>query len=64
MSGQVEVGRPPAEKDIPDRAADQRELVSVAREQAADPGRGGHPLAQQCGGRFALFVGHGHGHRE
>ena len=53
-----------AEKDVPDRTADQRELVAVTLEQAADLGHGRHPLAQQHGDRFLLFVAHGHGHRE
>ena len=64
VRGQVEVARLLAEKDVPDRTADQRELVAVAREQEADPGHGGHLLAQQRGDRFSLFVAHGHGHRE
>jgi hypothetical protein len=51
-----------AEQDIPDRTADQREFVAVAREQAADLGHFGYPLAQQRGYRFPLFVAHGHGH--
>ena len=62
VRGEVEVARLLAEQDIPDRTADQRELVAVAREQAADLGHFGHPLAQQRGDRFPLFVAHGHGH--
>ena len=46
VRGQVEVAGPLAQEDIPDRPADQRELVAVAREQPADPGHAGHPLAQ------------------
>jgi hypothetical protein len=38
--------------------------MAVAREQAADPGRGGDPLTQQRGGCFPLIIAHGHGHRE
>jgi hypothetical protein len=38
--------------------------VTVAREQAADLGHGGHPLAQQRGHCIPLFVAHRHGHRE
>ena len=64
VRGQVEVAGLLAEEDVPDRAADQRELVAVAREQAADLGRGGHSLTQQRGGRLPLFIAHGHGHRE
>jgi len=62
VRGQVEIAGLLAEEDIPDRSADQCELVAVAREQAADLGHGGHPLAQERGGRLPLFVAHGHGH--
>jgi hypothetical protein len=47
---------------VPDRTADQGQLVAVLGEQAADVGDLGHTLAQQRGGRLPLFVGHGHGH--
>jgi len=46
VRGEVEVARPLTEEDIPDRTADQGELVAAAHEQAADLGHFGHPLAQ------------------
>jgi hypothetical protein len=62
VSGQVEVAGPLAAEDVPDRTADQGQLVAVPGEQAADLGDLGDTLAQQRGGRLPLFVGHGHGH--
>jgi hypothetical protein len=64
VGGQVEVGGPPAAKDVPDRTTDQGQLVAVLGEQAADVGDLRDALAQQRGGRLPLFVAHRHGHRE
>ena len=38
--------------------------MPVVREQAADSGHVGDPLAQERGGCLLLFGVHGHGHRE
>ena len=62
VRGQVEIGGLLASEHVPDRAADQGQLVAVPREQAADAGDLGDALFQQRGGRLPLFVGHGHGH--
>jgi hypothetical protein len=64
VGSQVEVGGPLAEEHVPDRPADQGEVVAVAHEQLADLAGCGHLIAQHRGRRLPLFVAHGHGHRE
>jgi len=62
VRGQVEVTGQLAAEYVPDRTADQGQLVATLREQAADVGDLGDTLAQQRGGRLPLFVAHRHGH--
>ena len=60
VGGQVEVGRPLAAQCVPDRAADQGQLMAMPCEQAGDIGGLGDTLAQQRGSCSPLVIAQGH----
>ncbi len=63
VGGQVQVAVRPAEEHVPDRAADQGQLMPVAVEDAAQPGGRLGRLAQQGCGGIALTRADGRGIR-
>jgi hypothetical protein len=56
----VEVGLPPPRKYVPDRAADQGQLMAMPSEQAGDLGDLRDTLAKQRGSCSPLVVAQGH----